>query len=188
MSGEAATVGLGTTLWNALSLDANFYENARNTPQTHRIAIRILILASLSHMLGSLVILLINRADLPIMVLALALDVLSVVGGYLFWTLTIWYIGKWLGRNTLSYGDLVIPIGFAYAPQVLNFLTLIPLLGRVIEVVLSVWSLLATIVAVRQGLDITTNWAASICLVGWPLIQIAIGFVQVLEQRLVTGI
>ena len=96
MSGEAATVGLGTALWNALSLNANFYENARNTPQTHRIAIRILILASLSHMLGSFVILLINRAGLPIMVLALALDVLSVVGGYLFWTLTIWYIGKWL--------------------------------------------------------------------------------------------
>jgi hypothetical protein len=78
----------------------------------------------------------------------------------------------------------LIPIGFAYAPQVLNFLTLIPLLGRPIELLLSVWSLLAVIVAVRQGLDIRTGWATVICLVGWPLVQVAIGFVQVFEQFL----
>jgi hypothetical protein len=47
-----------------------------------------------------------------------------------------------------------------------------------------VWSLLAVIVAVRQGLDIKTRWAVLICLVGWPLIQIAIGFVKVIEQLL----
>jgi hypothetical protein len=67
---------------------------------------------------------------------------------------------------------------------VLNFLTLIPFLGRPIELLLSVWSLLAVIVAVRQGLDITTRWAIVICLVGWPLIQVAIGLVQVFEQFL----
>jgi len=78
---------------------------------------------------------------------------------------------------------LLSPIGFAYAPQVLNFLTLIPLLGQPIERVLAVWSLLAVIVAVRQGLDI--SWAALLCLVGWPLIQVAIGLVQTFEQELV---
>jgi hypothetical protein len=94
-------------------------------------------------------------------------------------------IGQWLKPIDPTYGDLLIPIGFAYAPQVLNFLTLIPLLGRPIELILALWSLLAVIVAVRQGLDITTQRATFICLVGWPLIQIAIGFVQVLEQQLV---
>jgi hypothetical protein len=107
-----------------------------------------------------------------------------VVGGYYFWTLTIWKIGQWFKQYSGTYGDILIPIGFAYAPQVLNFLTLIPLLGRPIEIVLALWSLLAVIVAVRQGLDINTGWATVICLVGWPLIQVAIGFVQVLEQSL----
>jgi len=51
--------------------------------------------------------------------------------------------------------------------------------------VLAVWSLLAVIVAVRQGLDISTSWAALLCLVGWPLIQVAIGLVQTFEQELV---
>lgn len=184
MSGQDSRQTLGKTLKNALALDGNFYENARNTRRTHRIALTIVILAALSHVLGSAVILLINRATLPILVIALLLDGISVVAGYYFWTLTIWKIGQWIRPNSATYGDLLSPIGFAYAPQVLNFLTLIPLLGAPINLVLAVWSLLAVIVAVRQGLDITTIRAALICLIGWPVIQIAIGSVQVFEQTL----
>jgi hypothetical protein len=113
---------------------------------------------------------------------SLALDAISIVIGYYFWTLTIWKIGEWLKRDSLTYRDLLIPIGFAYAPQILNFLTVIPLLGRPIELLLALWSLLAVIVAVRQGLDIKTRRAAAICLVGWPLVQIAIGLLQVAKS------
>ena len=182
MSGRDKKGNFGTTVWNALALDGNFYENARNTPKNQRIARTIVILAAVSHALGSGIILVINRATLPILLLSLLINGLSVVGGYYFWTFTIWKIGQWLKRDSLTYGDLLIPIGFAYAPQVLNVLTLIPLLGRPIELLLAIWSLLAVIVAVRQGLDIKTRWAAVICLVGWPLIQVAIGFVQVYKS------
>ncbi len=182
MGEKEVKANLGTTLWKALALDGDFYENARNTPKNQRIARAIVILAAVSHALGSAAILLINRATLPMLVLSLLIDALSVVAGYYFWTLTIWKIGQWLKRDSLTYRDLLIPIGFAYAPQVLNFLTLIPLLGRSIELLLALWSLLAVIVAVRQGLDINTRWAAAICLVGWPLVQVAIGFVQVFKS------
>ncbi|WP_158632866.1 hypothetical protein [Dulcicalothrix desertica] len=43
----------------------------------------------------------------------------------------------------------------------------------------------AVIVAVRQGLDISTRKSATICLIGWTIVQILIGFVQVLEQQLI---
>ncbi|MBD2103355.1 YIP1 family protein [Leptolyngbya sp. FACHB-261] len=173
---------LSLVLRNALALNADLYENARNRPRTHRIALTIVILAAVSHMLGSAVILLINRASILILGLALLLDGASVVLGYYFWTFTIWKIGNYLSRHSPSYGDLLSPIGFAYAPQVLNFLTLIPLMGQGIGLVLAAWSLLAVIVAVRQGLDLSTRAAALICLVGWPLVQIAIGLIQVSEQ------
>lgn len=188
MSRNNSKPSLRTTLWKALSLNANFYENARSTVKTRRIARIIVILAAVSHVLGSAVILLINRASLAGFLLALVLDGISVVGGYYFWTFTIWQIGQWFKPNHVTYRELLVPIGFAYAPQVLNFLTLIPLLGRLIERVLSIWSLLTVIVAVRQGLDINTNWAALICLVGWPLIQLAIALVQVFEQQLIRHI
>jgi len=184
VSGGKSKANLRTTLSNALSLDANFYENALNTPRNRRLARTIVILAAVSHALGSAFILLINRVTLPMLVLALLGSGISVVAGYYFWTFTIWQIGQWFKPNHASYGHLLIPIGFAYAPQVLNFLTLIPLLGRPIQLALGIWSLLAVIVAVRQGLDISTPWSALICLVGWPLIQVAVGFVQVFEQEL----
>jgi hypothetical protein len=166
------------TLFKALSLDGNFYENASNTTRNYQIAQTIVILAAVSHTVGTAVILLINRVAPWLLVLALAINGLSLAAGYYFWTFTIWKIGQWLRANSPNYGELLIPIGFAYAPQVLNFLTLIPLLGRPIELVLAAWSLLAVIVAVRQGLDIKTRTAILICLLGWPVVQVAIGFIQ----------
>lgn len=186
MRGKDSIAGLGATLWNALSLNGNFYENTSYTPKTKRIALTIAILAAVSKVLGRAVILSINRTQAPILFLALLIDGFAVVGGYYFWTFTISKIGDWLKPGHVTYGELLIPIGFAYAPQVLNFLTLIPLLGEGIERILAVWSLLAVIVAVRQGLDIKTRWAVLICLVGWPLVQFAIGFVKVIEQLLST--
>ncbi|UBF27956.1 YIP1 family protein [Kovacikia minuta CCNUW1] len=185
MNSNDSKSGLRKTLWNALLLNANFYEHARNTPRNRRIALTIVVLAAFSHLLGSAIILLINRAPISVLLPALILDGLSVVGGYYLWTFMVFKTGQWLKPIDPTYGDLLSPIGFAYAPQILNFLTLIPLLGQTIELVLAVWSLLAVIVAVRQGLDISTRQSTLIGLVGWIPIQIAIGFVQVLEQEMV---
>jgi hypothetical protein len=175
---------LRNTLRYALMLNADFYENAHNTPKNRRTALSIVLLAAFSHMLGSAVILLINQATILGFILALIIDGLSVIGGYYFWTFTLWKIGQWLKPIDPTYQELLSPIGFAYAPQVLNFLTLIPLLGRPVELILSLWSLLAVIVAARQGLDISTCRAALISVIGWLPLQIAIGFVQVLEQNI----
>jgi hypothetical protein len=172
-------------LRHAIALNANFYETAQNTPLNHHIALTIVILASLSRAVGSTVILLINRASLPVLLLAFVIECLAIVAGYYFWSFTVFKIGQWLKPIDPTYQELLIPIGFAYAPQVFNFLTVIPLLGRPIELILAVWSLLAIIVAARQGLDISTLRAAFICVIGWSLIELAIGSLQILEQSLV---
>lgn len=181
MSSNSSVQSFWMTLRNALMLNSIFYENIQNTPKNRLIALVIVGMATLSHMLGSGVILLINRASFPFLVLALFLDGLSVIVGYYCWTFIVYKFGQWLKPNHPTYQDLLSPIGVAYAPQVLNFLTLIPLLGRGIELILSVWSLLAVIVAVRQGLDLQTRWATLICLVGWIPIQFVISLIQLLE-------
>lgn len=175
--------GLWSTLAKALLLDSDFYEYAQDSAKNRGIALAIVLLAALSHMLGTSIILLINRASVVQLLVLLLLNGLSVVGGYYFWSFTILKLGKWLRPVAPTYGELLVPIGFAYAPQVLNFLTVIPLLGRPIEFLLAVWSLLAVIIAVRQGLDIRTRTAALISTLGFPLIQAAIGSVQILAQE-----
>lgn len=173
------------TIKNALLLNEELYDNACNTPFNNQLGLTIVILAGVSHALGSIFILLINRAPIYLLLLALLIDALSIIIGYYVWTLTIWKVGQWIKSIDPNFGSLLSPIGFAYAPQVLNFLTLIPLLGRPIELILAVWSLLAVIVATTQALDITTRKASFICLIAWPLIQITVGFIQVLEQKVV---
>lgn len=166
-------------LRNALLLNSHFYDSTKSISASHRIALIIVLLAAFSHILGSTVVLLINRIPMPLLIVALIVDGLSIVAGYYFWTFLVFKIGQWLKPIDPTYKDLLSPIGFAYAPQILNFLTLIPLLGHSIEITLSVWSLLAVIVAVRQSLDIRTRSAVVICLVGWIPVQFLIGLIIV---------
>lgn len=177
-----------STLRNAIALNGRLYENARNTSVNRRLALTIVLLAALSHMAGSAAILLVNRVSGWWLLVALLVDGLSVIGGYYLWTWIILKIGQWLKPVDPTYEDLLIPVGFAYAPQVFNILTLIPLFGRPIELILAIWSLLTVILATREGLDIKTRRASVICLLGWVPIQIAIGSIQVLQQRLMSAL
>ncbi|MER3432907.1 MAG: hypothetical protein C4288_05600 [Leptolyngbya sp. ERB_1_1] len=185
MDQTTSQTGIWQTIRAALTLNAELYENAQNTPKTHRLAFTIVLLAALSRAIGSLSILLLTRTTLLASILALSLDILSVIVSYYVWTFTIWKVGRWLRTDSPSYRALLSPIGFAYAPQVLNFLTLIPLLGRSIELMLAVWTLLAVIVAVRQALDVRTRRAAIICLLCFPLIQVVTGVIQAVQQLFV---
>lgn len=171
MNHHSAKTSLWETLRKALRLDARLYENVLSTRENRRVALRIVILTGLSHMIGSAVILLINRTPLLMLVLVLGLDILSIIAGYYLCTFLVFKIGRRLKPTNPSYAELLSPIGFAYAPQVLNVLTLIPLLGRALEFVLSVWSLLAVTVAIRQGLDLKTRSAALVSVIGWVPIQ-----------------
>lgn len=184
MSDENTKATLVKTLGNALILNADFYEQAPNTRRNRHLAVTIVGLAALSHTVGRAVILLLTQAPWPLMLIALGLDFLAVLLGYYFWTFTIWKLGQWLRSSSPTYTELLIPIGFAYAPQSLNILKIIPFLGEPIELALAVWSLLAAIVAVRQGLDLKLRWAALICLVGWPVIQVGLRFGQDFGQWL----
>lgn len=188
MNNQPSQQNFWSTLRNAIALNGGLYENARNTPTSRRLALSIVLLAAFSHLLGSAAILLINRVTGWSLLIALLVDGLSVITGYYLWTWMILKIGQWLKPIDPTYGDLLTPIGFAYAPQVLNVLTLIPLFGRPIELLLAIWSLLAVILATREGLDISTRRATLICLLSWVPIQVAIGSIQVLQQRSMSGL
>ncbi|WP_416670678.1 hypothetical protein [Egbenema bharatensis] len=196
MSQSAKTAsqrGVRKILWDALTLDEHLYDDAHEHPRYRRIAQGIVLIAAISHAIGSTVILLVYRASIPALLLGLVINGLSVFVGYYFWTFTIWKIGHWLYRPSQNkregfpvpnYQDLLAPIGFAHAPQVFNFLTVIPLLGRPIEIGLALWSLLAVIVAVRYALEIRMWRSILICVIGWPIVQVAIGVIQILLQEL----
>ncbi|MBD2531864.1 hypothetical protein H6G97_20660 [Nostoc flagelliforme FACHB-838] len=185
MRNQPSTNGIRKVLWDVLALNANFYEDARRYPKAVKVAQVIVILAAIAHALGSVVIPLLAQVTLPLLLLIFAVNILSVVVGYYFWTFSIWKIGQQLQLPIHTYRELLIPIGFAYTPQILNFFTVIPLLGRPIEIGLSTWSLLAVIVAIKRGFNINLGRAILICLFGWLIVEIAIGVIQVIIQWLI---
>lgn len=186
MKRKLSEMGIVKVLWEALTLNANFYEDAHQEPKADRLALIVVGLAALSHAVGSSVILLIYGVPLFLLIFAFVINGLSVVAGYYFWTFSILKLGRWLRLSLPSYEDLLGPIGFAHAPQALNFLTVIPLLGRPIEIGLAIWSLLAAIVAVNRGLDFNLGKTIVMCVPGWLFVQIAIGVVQIIVQGLIT--
>lgn len=176
-------VSIWQTIRNALTLNSQFYQAAQSGRKTRRAALAIVILAALSRALGSAIISLLNRVTPPAFLITLVLGIFSVIVGYYFWTFTIWKIGQWFKLNPPSYRELLYPIGFAYSPQIFNVITLIPLLGTAIELMLAVWTLLAVTVAVRQAVKITIIQAILISLVSFPVVQIVPTVIQIVAQQ-----
>lgn len=171
------------TIRDALALNSRFYENARSSQKSRRAALAIVIFAALSRALGNAVISLLNRITLPAFLIAFLLSIFVAIVGYYFWTFTLWQIGQWFKLDPPSYRDLLYPIGFAYSPQIFNVMTLIPLLGTSIELLLAVWTLLAVAVAVREAMQITAIQAVLLSLISFPVIQILSAVIQVASQQ-----
>lgn len=106
------------------------------------------------------------------------------------WALITWiiwsFITYFLGTRVLpsaqteaSYGQLLRTIGFSSSPGIIRVLGLVPALFAVVNVVASIWMLIAMVVAVRQALDYTSTWrAVAVVGIGWA-IQLVLFFVLV---------
>jgi hypothetical protein len=93
--------------------------------------------------------------------------------GWAAWALLTFEVGARLlpgARTHSDVGELLRTLGFAAAPGLIAYLSLVPGLMMPVLLVSRAWMLLAMIVAVRQALDYTSTWrAVAVCLVGWLL-------------------
>lgn len=99
--------------------------------------------------------------------------VIVALAGWIAWATLTCLIGTRLleqPQTQADVGQLLRTLAFASAPGVLRAFGGIPLLGFPIYAVVSVWMLVAMVVAVRQALDYTsTGRAVAVCAVGWAL-------------------
>ncbi len=65
-------------------------------------------------------------------------------------------------------GELLRTTGFSASPGLLRVLGVLPFIGVLIIFAVSIWMLIAMIIAVRQALDYqSTGRAVGVCLIGW---------------------
>lgn len=113
----------------------------------------------------------------------LLIGLATALVGWLIWSLFAYWLGTTIFRGpetSATYGELLRTIGFSNSPRVLSFFAFIPFLGGLIAFAVTVWALIAGVIAVRQALDFSTGRAIATCAVGWIL--------YVLLVFLVTGL
>ena len=90
----------------------------------------------------------------------------AVIGGLIGWVVwsavTMW-VGTQFFGGTTNMGEMLRVLGYAHAPLALGF---IPFLGFVALV----WTLVASVVAIREGHDFTTGKAVGTTIVGWIVV------------------
>ena len=93
--------------------------------------------------------------------------------GWVSWAFVTYLIGTRLlpePQTRADLGELMRTLGFAQSPGLVRILGVIPVLGPLVLIVVSIWMLVAMVIAVRQALDYTnTLRAVGVCLVGWVL-------------------
>lgn len=155
----------------ALRLDPSIYSLLQDQAIGIVYAAAIVVLAGFSESLGQSVVLFLNRVRPRRFVLALSITTASHIVGYFLWTLTIWSVGGWLTGSEQPWRAVAVVVGLAYAPQIFAFFELTPYLGNVIWGVLSLWSMIAIVVALHFGLGMATWQALLVSALGWIVMQ-----------------
>ena len=98
--------------------------------------------------------------------------------GWVIWAVLIYFLGAKIfpqPQTQVDVGELLRTTGFAAGPGVLRVFGIVPGLGPLILLAVSVWMLVAMVIAVRQALDFTsTGRAIMMCSAGWVITLIMI--------------
>lgn len=91
---------------------------------------------------------------------------------WLVWAGVTYVIGDKIFGGTATWGELLRTLGFAQSPGVLGILAFLPLLGGLIRLAVTIWVLVAGVIAIRQALDFSTGRAILTAALGWLALAI----------------
>jgi hypothetical protein len=143
----------------ALRLDASLFEEVEHDAGALPQAAAVVLLAGLARGAGA------AAGEGAASLIA------SAAAGLLFWLVAaavIWAIGVHALKGSAGYRELLRTLGFAAAPLCALALAALPLgfLRTPWVLALHGWALLAMLTAVREALDVSTQRAALVCLLG----------------------
>jgi hypothetical protein len=141
----------------AAKLDANIYEDVEADTAANGQAAGVVALVAVAQAIGA-----IGEGALGLVV-----GVVSALVGWLIWAGVTYLIGAKLLGGSATWGELLRTLGFAQAPGVLFVLGIIPVVGGVVRFAVTIWILIAGVIAIRQALDVSTERAVLTAVLGW---------------------
>lgn len=142
----------------AVRLDAATYEEVEHDSNATWQAVAVVAIASILSGIGA------SREGSNGLIAGVILALVT----WAIFALFVYVIGVYLLRSpqtSATFEQVLRALGFSYAPTALGVLGLIPGVGGLIVLIASIWSLVASIVAIRQSLEVSTGRAVAIAIV-----------------------
>jgi hypothetical protein len=150
-------------------LDAQTFEDIEHDPNALSEAALVVLAVALAGSFSGLLRSLLGEGGF---VLAIILPIIGAFVGWFIWATVVYLVGTSAFRGEADLNEMLRVTGFAYAPQLLNVFAFIPCLGALLSFIGWIWSLVAMVVAIRQGLDVDNTSAIVTAVIGWIVVMV----------------
>ncbi|MDJ0556997.1 MAG: peptidase [Microcoleaceae cyanobacterium MO_207.B10] len=156
----------------ALTLKPEVFHKINILPLGTEVTLVIILIVGLAQAIGQCIVLFINKVKQLRFILSLGISAILFAFSFGFWAISIWLVSNIIFNTSLELLTVIRTLGLSYAPQIFSFLIGLPYLGIPIGLLLSLWSLLAEITALKYLTELNI-WGAFACnILGWIVINI----------------
>ncbi|HEX7102549.1 MAG TPA: YIP1 family protein [Nitrolancea sp.] len=96
--------------------------------------------------------------------------VIAAIVSWILYAIAAYLIGTKIFKTSATQstlGECLRTLGFAQTPSFFRILSGIPILGALISIIVDIWVLVTTVIALRQALDFSTGRAIGTAVVAW---------------------
>lgn len=118
----------------------------------------------------------------------------GVVAAVIFWAifaLFAYVVGVYLlkgPQTSATFGEVLRALGFSYAPSLIAILGLVPGIGFLFTFIAAIWSLIASVIALRQALEVSTGRAVAVVVVAFLAMFVVVAIIVTVLGISIVGI
>jgi hypothetical protein len=156
---------LGERMVGVMKADVKTFQEIEADPTAIGQAVTVIVIAGIASLFGN-----VFRSGVFLGMMMLIISLCT----YALWSLLVVLIGTKLmpePTTKADFNEAFRVIGFTAAPGVFNVLAIIPFLGPLISLAISLWMLVIGVIAVREVLDYSnTGRAIIVCLIAMVVV------------------
>lgn len=164
---------LGERMVGAMQGSAATFEEIERDQSAMGQAVTVIVIAGVAALIGN-----IFRAGISAGVIAMIISLI----GYAVWAVVVTIVGTKLmpePTTKADFSETFRTIAFAASPGVFNVLAIIPFLGPLLSFLISLWSLVIMVIAIRVALDYSnTGRAIIVAIIGFIVYWIAVAVIM----------
>jgi hypothetical protein len=171
-----AETGLVSRMWRATKLQPNLYEEVEADKAATNQAAAAVVIVSIATGLGAGLGTITSGGTFTA-VWNLFVGAAASLVAWLVLALFVYLVGVSIlkGEETKSdWGEVLRTMGFANSPRFFKIFAFLPVVGAAIYLIAAIWSLIATIIAIRAALDFSTLRAILTAIIGVILYNLLI--------------